>query len=81
VTRRRCADWISRLRSTRPAKDDWLLDADATVYPGTTTRIALVRHHLRQSGNDWQGTTGDIEIGPPIGTNTTGQQQEGPLCV
>ena len=25
--------------------------------------------------------TGDIEIGPPIGTNTTGQQQEGPLCV
>ncbi len=25
--------------------------------------------------------TGDIQIGPPIGTNTTGQQQEGPLCV
>jgi cytochrome b6-f complex iron-sulfur subunit len=25
--------------------------------------------------------TGIIEIGPPIGTNTTGQQQEGPLCV
>jgi cytochrome b6-f complex iron-sulfur subunit len=25
--------------------------------------------------------TGDIELGPPIGTNTTGQQQEGPLCV
>ena len=25
--------------------------------------------------------TGDIELGPPIGTDTTGQQQEGPLCV
>jgi cytochrome b6-f complex iron-sulfur subunit len=25
--------------------------------------------------------TGDIQIGAPIGTNTTGQQQEGPLCV
>jgi cytochrome b6-f complex iron-sulfur subunit len=25
--------------------------------------------------------TGDIEIGPPIGTDTTGQQQQGPLCV
>jgi cytochrome b6-f complex iron-sulfur subunit len=25
--------------------------------------------------------TGIIELGPPIGTNTTGQQQEGPLCV
>jgi cytochrome b6-f complex iron-sulfur subunit len=25
--------------------------------------------------------TGIIALGPPIGTNTTGQQQEGPLCV
>jgi cytochrome b6-f complex iron-sulfur subunit len=25
--------------------------------------------------------TSDIELGPPIGTNTTGQQQGGPLCV
>jgi cytochrome b6-f complex iron-sulfur subunit len=25
--------------------------------------------------------TGNIFIGPPIGTDTTGQQQEGPLCV
>lgn len=25
--------------------------------------------------------TGDIEIGSPIGTNTTDQQQQGPLCV
>jgi cytochrome b6-f complex iron-sulfur subunit len=25
--------------------------------------------------------TGIIELGPPIGTDTTGQQQEGPLCV
>jgi cytochrome b6-f complex iron-sulfur subunit len=25
--------------------------------------------------------TSDIELGPPIGTNTTGQQQQGPLCV
>ena len=25
--------------------------------------------------------TGTILLGPPIGTDTTGQQQEGPLCV
>jgi cytochrome b6-f complex iron-sulfur subunit len=41
----------------------------------------LDRFAIIVSGNSLTINTGDIEIGPPIGTNTTGQQQEGPLCV
>jgi cytochrome b6-f complex iron-sulfur subunit len=41
----------------------------------------LDRFGLTVSGGQMTIDTGDIEIGPPIGTNTTGQQQEGPLCV
>ena len=38
-------------------------------------------HFTVTSGGDISVDTGTIYIGPPIGTNTTGQQQEGPLCV
>ncbi len=41
----------------------------------------LDRFAIIVSGDNLTINTGDIEIGPPIGTNTTGQQQEGPLCV
>jgi cytochrome b6-f complex iron-sulfur subunit len=41
----------------------------------------LDRFGIDVSGGYLTINTGDIEIGPPIGTNTTGQQQEGPLCV
>jgi len=41
----------------------------------------LDRFAIVVSGGTLTINTGDIEIGPPIGTNTTGQQQEGPLCV
>ena len=41
----------------------------------------LDRFAIVVSGGTLTVNTGDIEIGPPIGTNTTGQQQEGPLCV
>ncbi len=41
----------------------------------------LDRFGIDVSGGFLTINTGDIEIGPPIGTNTTGQQQEGPLCV
>ena len=41
----------------------------------------LDRFAILISGGSLTINTGDIEIGPPIGTNTTGQQQEGPLCV
>jgi cytochrome b6-f complex iron-sulfur subunit len=41
----------------------------------------LDRFAMTVSGTTLTINTGDIQIGPPIGTNTTGQQQEGPLCV
>jgi cytochrome b6-f complex iron-sulfur subunit len=41
----------------------------------------LDRFGIIVDGDSLTINTGDIEIGPPIGTNTTGQQQEGPLCV
>ncbi len=41
----------------------------------------LDRFAITVDGGNLTINTGDIEIGPPIGTNTTGQQQEGPLCV
>jgi cytochrome b6-f complex iron-sulfur subunit len=41
----------------------------------------LDRFAIIVDGGNLTINTGDIEIGPPIGTNTTGQQQEGPLCV
>lgn len=41
----------------------------------------LDRFAILVDGGNLTVNTGDIEIGPPIGTNTTGQQQEGPLCV
>jgi cytochrome b6-f complex iron-sulfur subunit len=41
----------------------------------------LDRFGILVSGGQLTINTGDIEIGPAIGTNTTGQQQEGPLCV
>jgi cytochrome b6-f complex iron-sulfur subunit len=41
----------------------------------------LDRFAFTIGGGSMTVDTGLIEIGPPIGTNTTGQQQEGPLCV
>ena len=41
----------------------------------------LDRFAILVAGGKMTINTGDIELGPPIGTNTTGQQQEGPLCV
>ena len=41
----------------------------------------LDRFELIVAGGNMTINTGDIQLGPPIGTNTTGQQQEGPLCV
>jgi cytochrome b6-f complex iron-sulfur subunit len=41
----------------------------------------LDRFAIVVAGGQLTINTGDIELGPPIGTNTTGQQQEGPLCV
>ena len=41
----------------------------------------LDRFAFTVSGGQMTIDTGNIQIGPPIGTNTTGQQQEGPLCV
>ena len=41
----------------------------------------LDRFAFTIDGGEMTINTGIIEIGPPIGTNTTGQQQEGPLCV
>ena len=41
----------------------------------------LDRFAILVAGGQMTINTGDIELGPPIGTNTTGQQQEGPLCV
>jgi cytochrome b6-f complex iron-sulfur subunit len=41
----------------------------------------LDRFELTVAGGEMTINTGDIQLGPPIGTNTTGQQQEGPLCV
>jgi cytochrome b6-f complex iron-sulfur subunit len=41
----------------------------------------LDRFGIDVGGGTLTVNTGDIEIGPPIGTDTTGQQQEGPLCV
>ena len=41
----------------------------------------LDRFAFTIGGGSMTVDTGIIEIGPPIGTNTTGQQQEGPLCV
>jgi cytochrome b6-f complex iron-sulfur subunit len=41
----------------------------------------LDRFGIEVSGGSLTINTGDIEIGPPIGTNTTGQQPEGPFCV
>jgi cytochrome b6-f complex iron-sulfur subunit len=38
-------------------------------------------HFAIEVGGDLIINTGIIELGPPIGTDTTGQQQEGPLCV
>jgi cytochrome b6-f complex iron-sulfur subunit len=41
----------------------------------------LDRFALTVSAGNMTIDTGNIQLGPPIGTNTTGQQQEGPLCV
>jgi cytochrome b6-f complex iron-sulfur subunit len=41
----------------------------------------LDRFALTVAGGEMTIDTGSIQLGPPIGTNTTGQQQEGPLCV
>ena len=45
--------------------------------PRGLDRFAL--HRL--GGGEMTIDTGIIHLGPPIGTNTTGQQAEGPLCV
>jgi len=41
----------------------------------------LDRFPVTVSGNNVSVNTGQIIIGPPIGTNTTGQEAEGPHCV
>ncbi len=41
----------------------------------------LDRFRITESGGSLSVDTSTIYVGPPIGTNTTGQQQEGPLCV
>lgn len=41
----------------------------------------LDRFAIEIGGDNLTINTGLISLGPPIGTNTTGQQQEGPLCV
>jgi len=41
----------------------------------------LDRFHFTVDGGQVKVDTGTIYIGPPIGTDTTGQQPEGPLCV
>ncbi len=41
----------------------------------------LDRFYATESGGSLTVDTGNIYIGPPIGTNTTGQNAEGPLCV
>jgi len=41
----------------------------------------LDRFYATNSGGSLIVDTGTIYIGPPIGTNTTGQNAEGPLCV
>jgi cytochrome b6-f complex iron-sulfur subunit len=41
----------------------------------------LDRFPITVSGNNISVNTGMIIIGPPIGTNTTGQEAEGPHCV
>ena len=41
----------------------------------------LDRFAIEVSGGRLTINTGSIQIGPPIGTNTTGQQPEGPFCV
>jgi cytochrome b6-f complex iron-sulfur subunit len=41
----------------------------------------LDRFFISATGDSLSVDTGTIYNGPPIGTNTTGQQQEGPLCV
>jgi cytochrome b6-f complex iron-sulfur subunit len=40
----------------------------------------LDRFAIEVSGGRLTINTGSIQIGPPIGTNTTGQQPEGPFC-
>ncbi len=41
----------------------------------------LDRFEIIINGGSMTVNSGQIAIGPPIGTDTTGQQQEGPLCV
>jgi cytochrome b6-f complex iron-sulfur subunit len=41
----------------------------------------LDRFYATQAGDSIVVDTGNIFLGPPIGTNTTGQNAEGPLCV
>jgi cytochrome b6-f complex iron-sulfur subunit len=41
----------------------------------------LDRFYATESGGNLTVDTGNIFVGPPIGTNTTGQNAEGPLCV
>lgn len=41
----------------------------------------LDRFPIQANGNNISVDTGTIIIGPPIGTNTTGQEAEGPHCV
>ena len=41
----------------------------------------LDRFPITMSGTSMSVNTGQIIIGPPIGTNTTGQEAEGPHCV
>ena len=41
----------------------------------------LDRFYATQAGDSIIVDTGTIFLGPPIGTNTTGQNAEGPLCV
>jgi cytochrome b6-f complex iron-sulfur subunit len=41
----------------------------------------LDRFGITVSGSSLSVDTGTVIVGPPIGTNTTGQEAEGPHCV
>ena len=64
---------------------------DVRVFPNLSNRLAyhlqlflprgLDRFPLTVTGGNIDVDTGVIIQGPPIGTNTTGQEAEGPHCV
>ena len=60
-----------------------LQDPDpASLYPVAGVTIGVAMAGVRKAnGGSLTVNTGLIIQGPPIGTNTTGQEAEGPHCV